>query len=82
MARNIMREERPLARTLHDAAPEYKDGLVVKIEISSAKSVRPILLSGHNVQDFELTCEVAALPGHSASWSLMMWRYAAMIRMP
>lgn len=63
MARNIMREERPLARTLHDAAPEYKDGLVVKIEISSAKSVRPILLSGHNVQDFELDLRSSGFTG-------------------
>lgn len=63
MARNTVREERPLARTLHDAAPEYKDGLVIKIEISSAKSVRPILLSGHNVQDFELDLRSSGFTG-------------------
>lgn len=34
MPRNTMREERPLAQSLHDAAPEYKEGLVIKFELS------------------------------------------------
>ncbi len=63
MARNLIRDERPLLRTLHDAAPEYKDGLLLKIEISTAKSVRPIVLSGHNVQDFELDLRSSGFAG-------------------
>ncbi len=54
MARNIGRGQRPLMQALGDTVPEYKDDLIVRLEISSSVNPRPVLLGGHNLQHFDL----------------------------
>lgn len=54
MARNVLREQRPLAAVLHGESPEYRDALVIRLELSSVLSPRPVLLSGHDVTGLEL----------------------------
>lgn len=54
MARNTTREQRPLAAELSDSAPEFRDSLIVRLEISSVISPRPVLLSGHDLRHFDL----------------------------
>ena len=54
MPRNTVRDQRPLAESLHGEGAEFEDGLIFRLEISSVIAPTPILLSGHNVQHFEL----------------------------
>lgn len=63
MARNTIREDRPLFDTLCDAAKSYREGLIFRIELSSVTSPRPVLLSGHNVIDFELDLRSSGFSG-------------------
>lgn len=54
MPRNTVRERRPLETALLGEAPIYKDGLIVRLELSSVLAPTPVLLSGHNLRHFEL----------------------------
>lgn len=63
MARKQQRSQRPLVDLLRQRAPEYVEGLIVRVEVSSVLNPTPIVLASHNVQDFELDLRSGGFSG-------------------